>query len=94
MRQRNIPLKGLINKSPLKNNKTSSIAPSGDKKTSYTGSDSEYKSKDTFASRNIHRFIPKNTPAGIMGAVAGGGLIRNLGKVAKAVKSGVSALIS
>ena len=29
-----------------------------------------------------------------MGAVAGGGFIRNLGKVAKAVKSGISALTS
>ena len=90
---RNTPLKGFLKKSPIRDGETS-IAPSSKRKTSYTGSGSEYKKKDTFASRNISKVIPKNTPAGIVGAVAGGGLIRNLGKAAKVVKQGVSYLTS
>ena len=90
---RNTPLKGLLKKSPIRNGETS-IAPSSKRKTSYAGSDSEYTKKDTFASRNISKVIPKNTVAGITSAVAGGGLVRNLGKVAKVVKQGVSYLTS
>ena len=89
---RNTPLRAFA-KSPIRNGETS-IAPSSKRKTSYTGSSSEYKGKNTFASRNISKVIPKNTPTGIISAVAGGGLIRNLGKAAKVVEQGVSSLIS
>ena len=90
---RNTPLKGFLKKSPIRDGETS-IAPSSKRKTSYTGSGSEYKEKETFASRNISKVIPKNTPTGIVSAVAGGGLVRNLGKAAKVVKQGVSYLTS
>ena len=74
---RNTPLKAFANKSPIKKDyPTRDFSPEA--------------TKDTFAGRNIGKLIPKNTPAGIMGAVAGGGLVRNLGKVAKAVKSGIT----
>tara|TARA_Y100001963_G_C6576438_1_gene351320 strand:+ start:37 stop:312 length:276 start_codon:yes stop_codon:yes gene_type:complete len=90
---RNKPLKGLIKRSPIKT-KTTSFAPSSQRRTSYTGSGSEYKSKDTIVSRNIDKVIPKNTPSGIISAVAGGGLIRNLGKAAKIAKQAVSSFAS
>ena len=90
---RNKPLKGLMKKSPIKNG-TTSFAPSSKRKTNYTGSGSEYKSKDTIVSRNIDKVIPKNTPTGIVGAVAGGGLIRNLGKAVKVTKQAVSSFAS
>jgi len=84
MRQRNTPLKAFAGKSPVKKNYDFS------NKRDY----SPEATKNTFAGRNISKLIPKNTPAGIFGAVAGGGLIRNLGKAAKVIKSGISSLTS
>tara|TARA_Y100001963_G_C6450523_1_gene295623 strand:+ start:242 stop:484 length:243 start_codon:yes stop_codon:yes gene_type:complete len=74
---RNLPLKGILNASPVKQKYDFT------KKKNY----SPEATKNTFAGRNIHRVIPKNTSAGILGAIAGGGVLKNAPKIIKAIKT-------
>jgi hypothetical protein len=74
MRQRNAPLKGLLKKSPVKQNyPTRDFSPEA--------------TKNTLGARLVERFTPENTVAGITSAVAGGGLLKNAPKIVRAVKS-------
>jgi len=43
--------------------------------------------KDTIGAKLVKAIVPKNTPAGIFGAVAGGGVLRNAPKIVKAIKT-------
>ena len=73
MRQRNTPLKGLLKKSPVKQNyPTRDFSPEA--------------TKNTLGARLVERFTPDNTVAGITSAIAGGGILRNAPKIFKAVK--------
>ena len=74
MKLRNVPLRGLLKKSPIK--------------TSYPTRDfSPEATKDTFAAKNIEKFIPSNTIAGVTSAIAGGGILKNVPRIFKVAKN-------
>lgn len=82
---RNTPLRAYAKKSPVNN---ITIAPSPERnKNRY--SDSKYSpenTKDNFGANLIKKLTPENTPAGILSAVASGGILRHAPKIFKAAK--------
>tara|TARA_R100001463_G_scaffold39870_2_gene85138 strand:- start:109 stop:393 length:285 start_codon:yes stop_codon:yes gene_type:complete len=75
-----------LKRSPMRN---ITIAPSPERKKNYTGSTSKYSPENTegnLGSRLVKALTPKNTPAGILGAVVGGGILKKAPKILKAAK--------
>jgi len=77
---RNTPLRAFAKSSPIKKKYDFT------KKKDY----SPEATKNTIGSKLVKSFTPKNTPTGILSAVAGGGVLRNAPKIAKAVKAYIS----
>mgnify|MGYP003138862165 CR=1 FL=1 len=76
---RNTPLRAYAKKSPVNN---ITIAPSPErKKNKYSTSKySPENTKDTFGAKLVKKLTPENTPAGILSAVGGGGILRKAAK--------------